>query len=501
MRDQPANVIPTMHPATDILPPHSDEAERAALGCLLLAPESAAANVTKLTRSDFYDLRHQNLFTTISRIVRAGQTPDTVTVVQRLTDKNELETVGGLEYIVALPDAAPSALSLPSYVVILKDKASRRELLALAAKAQQMAGNQSLDAAVLAREFTTMAERVAANSVPSRNWLNFYSPTELLAWQPPAGHILVGDCAIVRGGLAVIAGPPGVGKSRGATALAIAGAKGAGATWFGLPIHAHFKTVIVQCENGRYRLKQEFSEIYAPEMEESIRVSDRPEFGLAFDASEFRRTLADYLTEFSAGLLILDPWNTIARDDGIRDYRAALENIMAALPHGERMPAVLVVAHTRKPKGDDRKLGRALLHELSGSYALGSAARSVFMLQHASDDTADDRVVFTCAKNNDGSLGVPSAWHRRNGLFVPCEDFDWEEFEQPTTGSSGSITKSHLEKLFDGGKRRLARKKAVAELVEMTKFKKTACYAALHPQGRFRTHLSEDADGLLSWSP
>src|SRR5262249_26773347 len=151
-----------------------------------------------------------------------------------------------------------------------------------------------------------------------------------------------------------------------------------------------------------------------------VRVSDRPAFGLGFDAPDFRRVLADFLAEFGADLLILDPWNDIARDDAIRDYRIAFENVMGTLPRGDAMPSVLIVAHTRKPKGDDRKTGRALLHELSGSYVIGSVARSVFVLQHASDHFADDRVVFTCAKNNDGSLGSPSAWCRRNGLFVPC---------------------------------------------------------------------------------
>jgi hypothetical protein len=48
------------------------------------------------------------------------------------------------------------------------------------------------------------------------------------------------------------------------------------------------------------------------------------------------------------------------------------------------------------------------------SYVLGSIPRTVFVLQSASDDPEEDRVVWTCCKNNDGELGQRSAWQRRN---------------------------------------------------------------------------------------
>ena len=52
-------------------------------------------------------------------------------------------------------------------------------------------------------------------------------------------------------------------------------------------------------------------------------------------------------------------------------------------------------------------------------------------MQAASDDTTDNRVVWTCCKNNDGDLGARSAWERRNGLFAPVADFDWTAFDAP----------------------------------------------------------------------
>jgi hypothetical protein len=51
-------------------------------------------------------------------------------------------------------------------------------------------------------------------------------------------------------------------------------------------------------------------------------------------------------------------------------------------------------------------------------------------MQHASDDVAEERIVFTCCKNNDGELGKRSVWVRRNGLFEPALNFDWKGWDQ-----------------------------------------------------------------------
>ncbi|MBI4657870.1 MAG: hypothetical protein HY735_03295 [Verrucomicrobia bacterium] len=116
-----------------------------------------------------------------------------------------------------------------------------------------------------------------------------------------------------------------------------------------------------------------------------------------------------------------------------------------------------------------------------------------------SDDVEDDRVVWTRCKNNDGQLGSRSAWYRRNGLFLPCSEFDWQEFDDPSTENAAMITKGHLDRLFNNGKRTLVRKHAAEELEAISHCKKPACYNALNLNGRFKNHLSEDDSGLLSW--
>ena len=142
--------------------------------------------------------------------------------------------------------------------------------------------------------------------------------------------------------------------------------------------------------------------------------------------------------------------------------------------------------------------GRALLNLLAGSYVLGSVPRCVFVMQAASDDTTDNRIVWTCCKNNDGELGARSAWERRNGLFAPVTDFDWDTFDSPHADDHVRITADDLAEIFENGAKQLRKAEAVKALQALTGVGRTACYDALKLNGRFAKQLREN-DGLLTW--
>jgi hypothetical protein len=332
---------------------------------------------------------------------------------------------------------------------------------------------------------------------PAKPMIEFFTPSQLSAFTPPEGFKLVGDYHIQRAAPFVIGGAPGVGKSRAAVALAVAGATGK--DWFGFKVHRQFKTMIVQAENGRVRLKNEFADLDCATLDEFVRVCSPPPFGFAFDKLAFCDLLRQEIGKFQPDVFILDPFNRLARDDKARDYAEAFEDLLSVLPTGDDAPALGIVAHTRKPRAEERASGRALLNLLAGSYVIGSVPRTVFIMQAASDDTEDKRVVWTCCKNNDGELGSRSAWERRNGLFVPAADFDWKTFDGDGE-KRRAVNLDDLDALFDGGKRQLARNAAVEQLMELTQLKHTACYQALKAGGKFSQHLNEQ-DGLLHFKP
>ncbi len=171
--------------------------------------------------------------------------------------------------------------------------------------------------------------------------VDFWSYDRFLGYQIPPDYNLLGDLHIQKGAPFVLAGAPGTGKSRAAVALAIAGALGEGASWFGLPVHTRFRTMILQCENGPVRLRGELEDIRLPadiRMDDWLRISLPPPEGFRFDTPEFIAQLSCAIDRFHPHLFILDPWTRLAEDDRQADYRRAFDLLLNALPGGDNGP-------------------------------------------------------------------------------------------------------------------------------------------------------------------
>ena len=69
-------------------------------------------------------------------------------------------------------------------------------------------------------------ELIEAATAPREPRIKVFTPSELRAYNPAQEPVLVGDNHVTRGEVFIIGGEPGVGKSRLAVSLAIAGATG-----------------------------------------------------------------------------------------------------------------------------------------------------------------------------------------------------------------------------------------------------------------------------------
>jgi len=474
--------------------PQAREAELALLCATLIAPAQVLPKVPDIAPADFYNPLAGDWWQIILALHKEGAAVDVATISARLPENNADDLRALLSEVVTAQAGLPAAAG--DYAAAIRVAKQRRDLIQLAHWLTEGAFDKDVDVAHIERE--TIRRLTAIPSThPVAPVLEFLPPSELRDYRPPEGIVLVGDCHIVRGNVFVIGGPPGVGKSRGAVGLGVAGATGA--NWFGLKVHGRFRSMIVQNENGRFRLQREFADLDCPALEDFLRVCPPPPLGLAFDRAEFQAALAAAIADFRPDVIVVDPWNAVARDEKAKDYLETFNAIRAVIPTGDNAPALGIVAHTRKPKGDERATGRGLLNLLAGSYVLGSVPRSVFVMQAASDDPTDNRVVWTCCKNNDGELGERSAWERRNGLFAPVADFDWTEFDRPANDRP-TVTEADIVEVFQHGKRSVRKAEAVDELKERTGAGKSACYNALKLDGRFAKHLAE-SEGLLTWTP
>ncbi len=117
--------------ASERLPPHSMEAEQGILGCVLLGGDSMGQCIEELPMGvmSFYDLRHQQLFETMSEMYQEQVPIDAITVQQKLRDQGQLEAVGGLSYLFKLTEAVPSATHIGHYIGIVAEKAMLRDIV------------------------------------------------------------------------------------------------------------------------------------------------------------------------------------------------------------------------------------------------------------------------------------------------------------------------------------------------------------------------------------
>jgi hypothetical protein len=423
------------------LPPHSDGAEQAALGCILLASEAGSqAEVDEMLRqlkpAHFYDLRHRELFSVMFGLRQDNHAVDTVTIFEAVKgNPNGVESIGGADYLGGLAGKAVSIFQFPDYLAILRDKAHRRWLVTKAAELSALANEPQVTLEDTQSRLSELFD--ATHRVTDKPMIEIITPHEAREFVADPSDFLIGEGLIARDQFITIGGEAGCGKSRLLTTLGVALARGSG-TWQGYPVRTKARTLILQTENKGSRLKEEF-EAVPVDFDDSIRVSRSLPNGLAFGNADFRRELTRLFEKWPFELLGVDPWNDVCSEEGQGDYAEALLNIQRCF-QGRKMPAVAIVAHLRKPRADAsgrRKNGRELLHELSGSLKLGSTSRTVFAVQPATASMDDDRIVFEVAKANDADpawlkeYGTRSAWHRRNGAFESCATFDWEEWNNP----------------------------------------------------------------------
>ena len=97
------------------IPPHSQEAEQAVLGGLLLNNEAWDEVAERVGPKDFYRKEHRLIFQVVDQLVEEEKPCDLVTVSQALTHRGELDDVGGMTYLSDLARNTPSAANINAY--------------------------------------------------------------------------------------------------------------------------------------------------------------------------------------------------------------------------------------------------------------------------------------------------------------------------------------------------------------------------------------------------
>jgi replicative DNA helicase len=110
-------------------PPHSDEAEQAFLGGLIL-DNTMWPEVSDIVRSeDFYRHDHRTLFESMLSIFQARRPVDLVTLTDQLSQTGHLEEAGGTAYLAQLLHDTPTAANTLAYATIIREQSLLRQLI------------------------------------------------------------------------------------------------------------------------------------------------------------------------------------------------------------------------------------------------------------------------------------------------------------------------------------------------------------------------------------
>ena len=118
---------------TDLAPektlPHSEEAERAILGAILLDNTLFDQAREILATEDFYLESNRKLFSVMQELSTESKAIDSLTLREELRKRKQLEAVGGVTYISTLLDGVPRLSNIGHYARIVKEKSLLRRLM------------------------------------------------------------------------------------------------------------------------------------------------------------------------------------------------------------------------------------------------------------------------------------------------------------------------------------------------------------------------------------
>lgn len=121
-------------------PPANVDAEKSALGCVVLKPRCFDELATGLTSDDFFIPAHREIFEAMSTIDKKRQAIDVISLGDELKTRGALSRLeGGPSYLVSLANAVPTAENVGQYVRIVKEKATLRRLIGTCAEIQSRA--------------------------------------------------------------------------------------------------------------------------------------------------------------------------------------------------------------------------------------------------------------------------------------------------------------------------------------------------------------------------
>ncbi|MFQ5491371.1 MAG: replicative DNA helicase, partial [Phycisphaerae bacterium] len=258
------------------VPPHDLEAEMALLGSMMLNRDAVEVVLPIIHREEsdwFYRPDHRLIFQALIDVYDRGDPIDLVVVSNEFRRREQLEAIGGQEYLVRLAESVPSWVNAEYYARIVRDKGMLRDLIRCSGEIAQSAYDETevaaqvLDAAEQTL-FEVTERRVSGQAVGLGGVLqDVYKQIQLsdgdyITGLPTGFHELDDlTSGFQAGDLIIVAGRPSMGKTAFgltvATHLAVDESKPV--AFFSMEMSNHQVAQRILCSRGRmdsYRFRR-----------------------------------------------------------------------------------------------------------------------------------------------------------------------------------------------------------------------------------------------------
>ena len=126
------------------IPPQATEVEDAVLGAILVDEYAAEMAFAELKEDCFYNPRNRIVFSAMKDLRNSNSAIDIITVCNRLKETGQLDSVEGTIYLANLSQNVGSAAHLQYHILILKQKAIQRGLIAASYGILKMAYDETV---------------------------------------------------------------------------------------------------------------------------------------------------------------------------------------------------------------------------------------------------------------------------------------------------------------------------------------------------------------------
>ena len=157
--------------------PNDQDAEQSVLGACFLSPYALEKAIENLTPESFYNEKNAKIFSAMTELNESKTPIDITTITSELKRKNELNEVGGVEYLTEVVNFVPTASNVDYYIQAVEETALLRSLIITATDI----ASEGYRTDETVNEILDNSEKKILNIVKNRKSSEFRSIKDVLA--------------------------------------------------------------------------------------------------------------------------------------------------------------------------------------------------------------------------------------------------------------------------------------------------------------------------------